>query len=152
MQQAVQRQSIGDRDVGLFLSGGLDSGLLAVALRRQQQGVIHSLSVGFEGLSGAVDESDRANSTAQILGLTHQRVAVGMNELNCHFDDFLEAIDQPSIDGFNTHLVAQAARSQGMVVAFSGLGADEVFGGYDHMRAGPIGAQLRARRLKLNGT
>ena len=43
LQQAVQRQSIGDRPVGLFLSGGLDSGLLAAELRHQQQGAVHSV-------------------------------------------------------------------------------------------------------------
>ena len=62
--QAVQRQSIGDRAVGLFTSGGLDSGLLAAELRRQQQGAIHSVSVGFEGLPGAVDETDLAGKMA----------------------------------------------------------------------------------------
>ena len=151
LQRAVQRQSIGDRPVGLFLSGGLDSGLLAAELRRQQQGAIHSVSVGFEGLPGAVDETDLAGQTAQALGLTHQRLGIGRQQLEESFDGFLEAIDQPSIDGFNSHLVTQAARDQGMVVAFSGLGADELFGGYSHMQPGPLEGQLRARRLKLHG-
>ena len=151
LQQAVQRQSIGDRPVGLFLSGGIDSGLLAAELRRQQQGAIHSVSVGFEGLPGAVDESDLAGQTAEALGLTHQRLGIGPQQLEESFDDFLEAIDQPSIDGFNSHLVTQAARQQGMVVAFSGLGADELFGGYSHMQAGSLEQQLQPRRLKLHG-
>ena len=151
LQQAVQRQSIGDRPVGLFLSGGLDSGLLAAELRRQQQGAIHSVSVGFEGLPGAVDETDLAGQTADALGLTHQRLGIGPQQLEGSFNGFLEAIDQPSIDGFNSHLVTQAARDQGMVVAFSGLGADELFGGYSHMQPGRLEHQLRARRLKLHG-
>ena len=150
LQQAVQRQSIGDRPVGLFLSGGLDSGLLAAELRRQQQGAIHSVSVGFEGLPGAVDETDLAGQTADALGLTHQRLGIGPQQLESSFNGFLEAIDQPSIDGFNSHLVTQAARDQGMVVAFSGLGADELFGGYSHMQPGRLEHQLRARRLKLH--
>lgn len=151
LQQAVQRQSIGERPVGLFLSGGLDSGLLAAELRCQNQGAIHSVSVGFEGLPGAVDETDLAGETAQALGLTHQRLGIGLQQLDQSFNGFLEAIDQPSIDGFNSHLVTQAARDQGMVVAFSGLGADELFGGYSHMQPGPLEGQLRARRLKLHG-
>lgn len=151
LQEAVQRQSIGDRTVGLYLSGGIDSGLLAAELSRQQQGPIHSVSVGFEDLAGAVDETDLAAKTAQHLGLTHQRVAIGPLQLEGSFDAFIEAIDQPSIDGFNSHLVTQAARAKGMVVAFSGLGADELFGGYSHMQEGPIQPQLQARRIKLNG-
>ena len=147
----MQRQSIGDRAVGLYLSGGIDSGLLAAELRRQQQGAIHSVSVGFEDLAGAVDETDLAAKTAHHLGLTHQRIAIGPLQLEQSFYGFIEAIDQPSIDGFNTHLVTQAARAQGMVVAFSGLGADELFGGYSHMQEGSIEQQLQARRIKLNG-
>jgi asparagine synthase (glutamine-hydrolysing) len=150
LQRAVQHQSIGDRPVGLFLSGGLDSGLLAAELRHQQEGAIHSVSVGFDGLPGAVDETDLAGQTAQALGLTHQRLGIGPQQLDHSFDGFLEAIDQPSIDGFNSHLVTQAARDQGMVVAFSGLGADELFGGYSHMQPGPLEGQLQARRLKLH--
>ena len=151
LQQAVERQSIGDRPVGLFLSGGIDSGVLAAELRQQQQGAIHSVSVGFESLPGAVDESDLAGQTAEALGLNHQRLGIGPQQLEASFDDFLEAIDQPSIDGFNSHLVTQAARQQGMVVAFSGLGADELFGGYSHMQVGALEGQLQARRLKLHG-
>ena len=77
--------------------------------------------MGFEGLPGAVDETDLAGQTADALGLTHQRLGIGPQQLESSFNGFLEAIDQPSIDGFNSHLVTQAARDQGMVVAFQAL-------------------------------
>lgn len=151
LMQAVSRQAIGDRPVGLFLSGGLDSGLLAAQLRRSQQGAIHSVSVGFEQLCGAVDESDLAALTAAHLGLKHQRVAIGAKDLDTSFDAFLDSIDQPSIDGFNTFLVAKAARAEGMVVAFSGLGADELFYGYSHMEWTNQQRRLACRRIAASG-
>jgi len=149
--QAVSRQAIGDRSVGLFLSGGLDSGLLAALLRRIQQGPIHSLAVGFSGLPGAVDETDRAALTAAHLGLVHQRVVISAKDLEASFEPFLAAIDQPSIDGFNTFLVSQAARATGMVVAFSGLGADELFYGYRHMAWRLPRRRLACRRIVASG-
>ena len=149
--QAVSRQAIGDRPVGLFLSGGLDSGLLGALLRQQQQGPINSLSVGFEELPGAVDESDQAAHTSGHLGLNHQRVVISAKDLEASFEPFLAAIDQPSIDGFNTFLVSQAARSIGMVVAFSGLGADELFYGYRHMAWRSAYKRLASRRISASG-
>jgi len=149
--RAVERQAIGDVPVGLFLSGGLDSGLLAALLRRSQSGPIRSVSVGFDGLPGAVDESDLASLTARHLGLEHQALRIGKPALDAAFDGFLEAIDQPSIDGFNSFLVAAAARAQGMRVAFSGLGADELFGGYGHMVGLSRQRLLRVRQIRCSG-
>jgi asparagine synthase (glutamine-hydrolysing) len=151
LAQVVARQSIGDRAVGLFLSGGLDSGLLAALLRRQQPGPIHSLAVGFTGLAGAVDETDLAGQTAAHLGLQHQRLEIGPAQLTAAFDPFLQAIDQPSIDGFNSFLVAEAANRNGMVVAFSGLGADELFYGYKHMAWPQARRRLACRRIPASG-
>jgi len=151
LSQAVQRQAIGDVPVGLFLSGGLDSGLLAALLRRSQSGPIRSVSVGFEGLPGAVDESELASLTAQHLGLEHQALRIGRSQLDSSFDAFLEAIDQPSIDGFNSFLVAAAARAEGMCVAFSGMGADELFGGYGHMVGLGRERLLRVRQIRCAG-
>ena len=151
LQRAVERQAIGDVPVGLFLSGGLDSGLLAACLRRSQSGPIRSVAVGFDGLPGAVDETDLASLTAQHLGLEHRTLRIGKPELDAAFDGFLEAIDQPSIDGFNSYLVAAAASAGGMRVAFSGLGADELFGGYGHMVGLDRHRLLRVRQIRAAG-
>ncbi|MCP9852140.1 asparagine synthase (glutamine-hydrolyzing) [Synechococcus sp. HJ21-Hayes] len=151
LQQAVTRQVIGDVPVGLFLSGGLDSGLLGALLREQHGGTIHSVSVGFRNLPGAVDESNLAEATARQLHLSHTTLRIGRPELEASFDGFLDAIDQPSIDGFNSFLVARAAAAGGMRVAFSGLGADELFGGYGHMGSLDARALLRVRRIHGHG-
>ena len=151
LAQAVVRQAIGNQPIGLFLSGGLDSGLLAALLRKHQQGQINSLAIGFEQLPGAVDETNLAALTANHIQLSHQRVLITAQALQAAFEPFLAAIDQPSIDGFNTFLVAQAARAQGMVVAFSGLGADELFYGYGHMGWPKPLQRLACRRIPASG-
>ena len=151
LEQAIARQSIGDHPVGIYLSGGLDSSLLAAILQRHQSKPVHSVSIGFQGLKGAADESERAAHTANHLGLKHQTLRIGIEELDKSFDAFIAAIDQPSIDGFNTFLVTRAARDQGMRVAFSGLGADELFGGYPHMLKGSLKAANQARHIRLHG-
>jgi asparagine synthase (glutamine-hydrolysing) len=151
LAQAVALQSIGDRPVGVFLSGGLDSGLLAALLARQQPGRVRSLAIGFCDLPGAVDEAAAAAATAAHLGLDHTGVSIGPEALHGALDPFLEAIDQPSIDGFNGFLVARAARAAGMVVAFSGLGADELFAGYPHMAWPDERRRLACRRIPASG-
>lgn len=155
LRQAVSRQVIGDRPVGLFLSGGLDSGLLAALLREHHGGPIRSVSVGFSDLPGAVDESELAAATAVHLGLEHQTLRITRQSLDASLDPFLTAIDQPSIDGFNSFLVARAAADNAMRVAFSGLGADELFGGYGHMAPTALARGpkklLRVRQIRCSG-
>lgn len=151
LDQAVALQSIGDRPVGVFLSGGLDSGLLAALLARQRPGAVRSLAIGFRDLPGAVDEAAAAAATAAHLGLDHTDVRIGPAELQGALDPFLAAIDQPSIDGFNGFLVARAARAAGMVVAFSGLGADELFAGYPHMAWPDERRRIACRRIPASG-
>ena len=130
LRAAVEAQAIGDVPVGCFLSGGLDSGILAALLQDASSERVTTLSVGFRDLPGAEDESARAQATADLLGTDHHAIRFASADFDGLFDAFLGAIDAPSIDGFNTFLVSRAARQVGLKVAFSGLGADEVFAGY----------------------
>ena len=130
LKAAVVAQAIGDVPVGCFLSGGIDSGVLAALLQDCSSGPITTLTLGFQGVPGADDETERAAATAKALGTDHQLIQLAVDDFDALFDEFLDAIDSPSVDGFNTFLVARAANQIGLKVAFSGLGADEVFGGY----------------------
>ncbi|MFM8259221.1 MAG: asparagine synthase (glutamine-hydrolyzing) [Vulcanococcus sp.] len=130
LQAAVAAQMIGDVPVGCFLSGGLDSGVLAALLQDCSTEPVTSLCVGVDAAAGLEDEAERAQATADHLGTHHHTIRLEAAAMDGLFEEFLEAIDAPSIDGFNTFLVARAARQIGLKVAFSGLGADEVFAGY----------------------
>ena len=74
---------------------------------------------------------------ARLLRSDHATVRIGRDEFEGLLDDFLECMDQPTIDGLNTYLVSRAAAKQGLKVALSGLGGDELFGGYPSFRQIP---------------
>jgi asparagine synthase (glutamine-hydrolysing) len=132
-ERAVDRQMLADVPVGAFLSGGLDSASI-VALMAERKGIpIQTFSLGFDESDqcfGVVDERSVAASLAHYFKTDHHEVVLSAAEVVESLDEFCEAIDQPSVDGLNTFLVSRAARAQGLKVAMSGLGGDELFGGY----------------------
>ena len=133
LEQAVGRQMLADVPVGAFLSGGLDSAALVALMMGRSATPVRTFSLGFavEDLSrGVVDERSLAACTARHLGTEHLEVLTSRTEAMDALNSFVDAIDQPSVDGLNTFLVARAARAQGLTVAVSGLGADEVLAGY----------------------
>jgi asparagine synthase (glutamine-hydrolysing) len=133
LEQAVARQMLADVPVGAFLSGGLDSAALVALMMGQAPTPVRTFSLGFaaDDLSrGVVDERNLAATTARHLGTQHQEVVLSGAEVLAGIDSFCDAIDQPSVDGLNTFLVAGAARAQGLTVAVSGLGGDELLAGY----------------------
>ena len=133
LERAVTSQMLADVPVGAFLSGGLDSAALVAQMMGLAATPVRTFSLGFaeDDLShGVVDESSLAADTARYLGSQHQELILSRSEVLAGMEAFWDAIDQPSVDGFNTFLVARAARDQGLTVAVSGLGGDEVCAGY----------------------
>lgn len=135
---SVRHHFVADVPVGVFLSAGLDStSILALAAECQGE-QLQSISLGFdEFLGDPRDEVPLAKDVAGIYGTDHHSERVSKEDFNEAFDDILEVMDQPSIDGVNTYFVARAARQKGLKVALSGLGGDELFGGYDTFRQVP---------------
>lgn len=125
LTDSVSRHLVADREVGLFLSGGVDSHGLAALVGAQG---LRSLTVTFPDAGG--DEGSTAGSTAARLGLRHEEVPITGTELAAVLPDIARAMDQPTSDGVNSWIVSRAASDAGMVVALSGLGGDELFGGY----------------------
>ena len=85
------------------------------------------------------------------MGLNHCPIPVTIATLENTFDDFIALLDQPSIDGFNTYLISSAAVDHGFKVAFSGLGADELFYGYPHMASPSISGFVSSRVIRHHG-
>lgn len=141
---SVAHHLVSDVPVGLFLSSGVDSGTLA-ALAVERGADLRTLTLGFREYQGtADDETPLAETVAARLGTRHETRWVSRDDFEASLADALEAMDQPSLDGLNTYFVAQAAGAAGLKVALSGLGGDELFGGYPGFRQIPRLARLLA--------
>jgi len=128
---SVRAHLVADVEVGVFLSAGIDSGALVGLMRDAGQSHLRAVTLGFEELRGTPsDEVPLASRIADRYEAEHHVRLVTESE----FVDCAEAVigdmDQPSIDGVNTWFVSKAAREHGLKVVLSGLGGDELLGGY----------------------
>ncbi len=126
--KAVQQHLIADAPVGLFLSGGIDSGIIALEAAQSRGLGLHTLSLTFDDLN--FDESRYQLIIASKIGSQHHSINLNQKAFNEQTESILQIMDQPSADGLNTWFVAQLAKKQGLKAALSGLGGDELFGGY----------------------
>lgn len=128
---SVRHHLIADVPVGLFLSAGVDSGALLALTRELSDAPVHTLTLAFNEYQGTeLDEAPLAAQVARRYGSEHHTRRVSQKEFAADLDAIFTAMDQPTIDGINTWFVAKAAHETGMKVALSGLGGDELFGGY----------------------
>jgi asparagine synthase (glutamine-hydrolysing) len=128
---SVRAHLLADVEVGIFLSAGVDSGALLGAMRNAGQGRIHAITLAFEEFRGTPeDEAPLAAQVCERYGATHVVRHLSRQEFVEDLPAILEAMDQPSIDGVNTWFVSKAAKEAGLKVAISGLGGDELLGGY----------------------
>ncbi len=135
---SVRHHLIADVPVGAFLSSGIDSGSLVGLMRKAGQQDIQTVTLTFDEFRGKrEDEAPLAELVAQRYGTRHTTRVVSEQEFRDDLPRILEAMDQPSIDGLNTWFVSKAARELGLKVAVSGLGGDELFGGYSSFREVP---------------
>jgi asparagine synthase (glutamine-hydrolysing) len=122
--------------VGIFLSRGLDSSAIAAFAAAARGGDVDTFTVTL-GSDRGLDEGPLAAATARALGTRHHGVVVDEAALPDLARRWLRSIDQPTVDGLNTYIVSKAVRERGIVVALSGLGGDEMFGGYSTFREVP---------------
>jgi asparagine synthase (glutamine-hydrolysing) len=151
---SVRMHLVADVPVGAFLSAGIDSGALVGLMRDAGQADIQTVTLAFAEFRGdAADEAPLAEEVARVYGTRHTTRLVGEAEFRADLPRILEAMDQPSIDGINTWFVSKAARELGLKVAISGLGGDELFGGYPSFRDIPrwVAACALPSRVPLLG-
>ena len=135
---SVRHHMVSDVPVGVFLSAGIDSNVIA-ALAAEIGTQLRTVTLAFEEYAGTPDdEAPLAEAAAKLLRSDHVTVRIGREEFEALVDDFLECMDQPTIDGLNTYLISRAAAQQGLKVALSGVGGDELFGGYPSFRQIPV--------------
>lgn len=124
---AVKRQLIADANVGVFLSGGLDSAIIANLADKATPG-LHTLSIWFG--EEKYSEKKYQDLIAEQLSGTHHSILLKETEFHQSFPAFLSALDMPSCDGINTWFISKYASAAGLKGVLSGIGADELFGGY----------------------
>ena len=129
---SVERHLVADVPVGVLLSAGIDSTAIA-AFAQEHSSKLTAFTVGFAKLA-LEDESALAAATAAALGIRHVTVGLEAPSLPETWQEWLRTLDSPSIDGFNTRLVSRRLAEEGVIVGLSGLGADELFGGYPSFR------------------
>ena len=126
---SVKEQLVSDVPLGVFLSGGLDSAVVTACMAEATSGSIECFSMGFEQSKDVLDETDNAMITARHFGANFHKLIISGRDISDNFDDFINALDQPSVDGLNTYFVSKFAKSD-VTVALCGLGGDELFAGY----------------------
>lgn len=133
LDEATRLHMIADVPIGAFLSGGIDSTAVLGLMNQYVSEPIKTYSVGFESHHAQLNEFAWARLVAERMQTEHTEVVVTGDDIAKDYDQFIQAIDQPSLDGSNTFLVSRAART-GVTVALSGLGGDELFAGYPHFQ------------------
>ena len=129
--ESVRAHLLADVEVGVFLSAGVDSGALLGCMRDAGAREIRAITLAFEEFRGtSEDEAPLAARVSAHYGAHHVVRHLSRDEFVEDLPAILDAMDQPSIDGINTWYVSKAAKEAGLKVAISGLGGDELLGGY----------------------
>jgi asparagine synthase (glutamine-hydrolysing) len=132
MESAVAAQMVSDVPIGAFLSGGLDSSSIVAMMAKHSDERVRTFTIGFDGSSGALmfDERLHARRVAEHVGALHREFIVAPDVIRL-LPQLIWHLDEPIADSalLTTYLVARHAR-QDVSVILSGVGGDEVFGGY----------------------
>lgn len=128
---SVNHHLIADVPVGLFLSAGLDSSTLVALASEVKDSKLRTVTLGFNEYKDTEnDETILAQTVADHYNTQHNTQWVQQQDFAAEYQNLLHAMDQPSIDGVNTYFVCKAAKEAGLKVAISGVGGDELLGGY----------------------
>lgn len=131
LRQSVALRLRSDVEVGVYLSGGVDSAIVAQLTCERALGRVRTFSVEFEDKN--LDESLQQREMAAFLGTRHVGVRVSYEDIARHFPDAIFHAEMPAFRSafVPMYLLAQATRREGIKVVLSGEGADEAFLGYD---------------------
>ncbi len=133
LDESIHSQTVSDVPLGVFLSGGIDSSAITAVLGRRQPPA--TFSVVFR--EKEFNEASASRAIAQHFRTDHHEVLCSADEGLNLSRQAVAAMDQPTIDGLNTYLICGVARNAGVKVVMSGLGGDELFGGYRTFRSVP---------------
>jgi asparagine synthase (glutamine-hydrolysing) len=128
LKRAVKSHLIADAPIGVFVSGGIDSGIMAALASQQKKEDLHSLSIYFE-------EKEFSEKNYQDILINHlqcksHQYLLKETDFEENLPQVLSDMDMPCCDGVNTWFISKSAKEQGLKAVLSGIGGDELFGGY----------------------
>jgi asparagine synthase (glutamine-hydrolysing) len=148
LEESVRLHLVSDVPLGVFLSGGMDSSALVALMSRVSNQRPKTFSVVFDEAN--FTEAPFSRAVAETFNTEHSEIRLSEDRLLELLPAAIAAIDQPTMDGINTFVVSRAVKSAGITVALSGLGGDELFGGYPSFRrALRVGAMSQTTKRVL---
>jgi asparagine synthase (glutamine-hydrolysing) len=136
LEEGLRLHLASDVPLAVFLSGGVDSSVMANLAQRAAKSPIHTFTLAFE--EQELNEGPIARRIAAAIGTEHHEVVLTEGHFVDNLERALDSLDQPTFDGLNAYYMSQAIRSSGFTVALSGTGGDELFGGYSSFRDLPL--------------
>jgi len=131
LDKSIKYSLVSDVEIGIFLSGGVDSTAILGLMHNQLKTNIKTYNVGFEDKYKFIDENKYAIIASNFYKSNHKSLPCNKELTKNLFLKIISSIDQPTNDGTNTWLVSNMAKKD-IKVALSGLGGDEIFAGYTH--------------------
>jgi asparagine synthase (glutamine-hydrolysing) len=135
LEEALRLHLASDVPLAVFLSGGVDSSVMANLAQRAANSPIHTFTLAFE--EQELNEGPIARRIAAAIGTQHHEVVLTQESFVANLETALDSLDQPTFDGLNAYFMSRAIRDAGFTVALSGTGGDELFGGYPTYRELP---------------
>jgi asparagine synthase (glutamine-hydrolysing) len=162
LEEGLRLHLASDVPLAVFLSGGVDSSVMANLAQRAAQNPVHTFTLAFE--EQEFNEAPIARRIAAAIGTQHHEVVLTEGRFVANLEAALDSLDQPTFDGLNAYYMSRAIRNAGFTVALSGTGGDELFGGYTSYRDLPVlqrcsqraawiprGLQVAAAKLATSG-
>ena len=128
LTKAVKRHLLSDAPIGVFLSGGLDSSITALLANEKGNRHLNTLSLYFA--ESQYSEKKYQDMVLHRLACNHHQHLLSEQEFHNNFPHILRDMDLPSTDGINTWFISKYAKEIGLKAVLSGVGGDELYGGY----------------------
>ena len=141
IQDAVGRHLLADAPIGVFLSGGIDSSIVTILASRYQKELLQTLSLYFN--EAPFSERPYQDELIKKLHCKYYQHLLTEAEFQESFPSILSAMDMPSCDGINTWFISKYAKENGLKAVLSGIGGDELFGGYPSFGRMSVACQLQ---------
>jgi len=136
LEDGLRLHLASDVPLAVFLSGGVDSSVVANLAQKAARTPVHTFTLAFE--EKQYDEGPDALRIAQAIGTQHRQVVLTEGDFVGGLEAALDSLDQPTFDGLNSYFMSRAIRQAGFTVALVGTGGDELFGGYTSFRDLPV--------------